>query len=241
MDKPLTIVAVSNMLGDVFDCALLLGYRVARIVLNQPEVVRERTLGLADRLRMLPEAPEVVDIANFRPVADEACFVGTTSPARAALVDELATRFGLRCVSLVHPSAVVSRFARIGHGVFVGAGSVIGPNVMLGEHAFINRGVTVGHDTRVGAYARLQPGCNVGGHVEIGAGVLVGMGACVIEELVVGEGSTVTAGAVVTRDVPPGSMVAGARALTKARGERLAAGGERPAAGGEPSAEEATP
>lgn len=209
MDRNLTVIAVSNMLGDFFDCAMLLGWRVRRIVLNQPEVVRERTIGLQERLAMLPAPPEVIGLEAFRPEPGEACFVGTTSPARGALVRELDDRFGLRCVSLVHPTAIVSRFARVGHGVFVGAGAVIGPNTELQEHAFVNRGVTVGHDTVIGAFARLQPGCNVGGHVRIGRGVMVGMGASVIEELVVGDDAVVAAGAAVIRDVPAGALVAG--------------------------------
>jgi len=220
MPQPLTVIAVSNMLGDIFDCALACGHVVRRLVLNQAEVVRERTLSYRDRLAMLPEPPEVIDLAAFAPAPGEACFLGTTAPGRAALVEDLKARFDLRFVNLVHPSAVVSPFAVLGQGVFVNAGSVVGPNAVLADHVFVNRGVTIGHDTRVGAFSRLQPGCNVGGHVEIGEGVTVGMGACVIEERLVGAGSTIAVGAVVTRDVPPGVLVAGARALaTKTRSE----------------------
>lgn len=212
---PLTVIAVSNMLGDIFDCALALGLDVRRIVLNQPEVVRERTIGYRERLAMLPREPEVIELEQFQPAPGEACFIGTTSPQRGALVDLLVARHGLRFATLVHPSAVVSPFARLGEGVFVNAGSVIGPNTVLADHVFVNRGVTVGHDTRVGAYARLQPGCNVGGHVEIGAGVMIGMGACVIEERVVGAGSVVAAGAAVIADVPAGVLVAGVPAAVR--------------------------
>lgn len=212
---PLTVIAVSNMLGDIFDCALALGLSIRRIVLNQPEVLRDRTISWRDRLGMLPEAPEVLELAAFAPVPGEAVVIGTTSPKRDALVAQLDARFRLDFVTLVHPSATVSPFARLGRGVFVNAGAVIGPNAALGDHVFVNRGVTVGHDTRVGAWTRLQPGCNVGGHVDIGAHVMVGMGANVIEELVVGERSVVAAGSAVIADVPPGVLVAGVPAAVR--------------------------
>ena len=50
---PLTVIAVSNMLGDIFDCALALGLVIRRVVLNQPEVLRARTISYRDRLGML--------------------------------------------------------------------------------------------------------------------------------------------------------------------------------------------
>lgn len=229
---PLTVIAVSNMLGDIFDCALALGLVIRRVVLNQPEVLRERTISYRDRLGMLPQVPEVFDLADYAPDPGEACVIGTTSPKRDALVAELVAAYGLcpagaqasesdvapaglRFVTLVHPSATVSPFARLGRGVFVNAGAVIGPNAQLDDHVFVNRGVTVGHDTRVGAWTRLQPGCNVGGHVRIGAGVMVGMGANVIEELVVGDGSVVAAGAAVIADVPERVLVAGVPAAVR--------------------------
>lgn len=225
---PLTVIAVSNMLGDIFDCALALGLVIRRIVLNQPEVLRERTISYRDRLGMLPQAPEVLDLADYAPEPGEACVIGTTAPKRDALVAELVAAYGLcpedapplaptglRFVTLVHPSATVSPFARLGRGVFVNAGAVIGPNAQLEDHVFVNRGVTVGHDTRVGAWTRLQPGCNVGGHVRIGAGVMVGMGANVIEELVIGDGSVVAAGAAVIADVPERVLVAGVPAAVR--------------------------
>lgn len=221
---PLTVIAVSNMLGDLFDCALALGLEVRRIVLNQPEAVRERTISYRDRLSMLPVPPEVLMLDDYTPTPGEACVIGTTSPKRDALVAELEARWGvredaagpgLRFVTLVHPSATVSRFARLGRGVFINAGVVIGPNAVLADHVFVNRGVTVGHDTRVGAWTRLQPGCNVGGHVQIGAGVMVGMGASVIEELVIGANSVIAAGAAVIADVPERVLVAGVPAAVR--------------------------
>jgi len=200
---------VSNMLSDVFDCALALGHQITRVVRNQPEVLRDRTKPATARIGALPGPADLIDIADFRPEAGEIYALGTTSPGRAALVAELATRFGITCATLVHPRAYVSPLARLEAGVFVGALSVVGPGATLETHVFVNRGVTIGHDTTVGAYARLQPGCNVAGHIHIGAFTTIGMGACVIEEREIGARATVGAGAVVVRDVAEGAKVMG--------------------------------
>jgi acetyltransferase-like isoleucine patch superfamily enzyme len=49
-------------------------------------------------------------------------------------------------------------------------------------------------------------------HTRIGRHCFVGAGAIVLPGVTVGDGSIVAAGAVVTRDVPPGSIVAGSPA-----------------------------
>lgn len=213
----LVVFGVSNFLGDILDCAHALGHRVTKVVMNQPEVLRERTKGVAERLAMLPEPPAIVALDDYRPGDGEIHCLGTTSPRRGDLVALLDQRFGLTMTTLGHPAAWVSPFATIGRGVFIGAGTVVAPGAVLGDHVILNRAVSVGHDTVVEAYARLQPGCNVGGHVRIGAGCTIGMGATVIEELVIGAGSIVAAGAVVLRDVEAGVMVAGVPAVIKKR------------------------
>lgn len=211
----LVIFGLSNMLGDVFDCALALGHDITRIVTNQPQELRPRTKSLEQRLALLPRPPEVVPLEHFTVEADCLFVLGTTSPARGDLARLLADRHGIRLSTLIHPTAYVSPLARLGDGVFIGARAVIGPAAEIGDGVFVNRAATVGHDTVVEAFARLQPGCNVGGHVRIGARTTIGMGANVIEELVIGCDAMVAAGAVVLKDVPPAMLVAGVPAQVK--------------------------
>jgi sugar O-acyltransferase (sialic acid O-acetyltransferase NeuD family) len=213
----LVIVGVSNMLGDVFDCALALGFDDLLVVTNAEEAVRPRTRSFRDRIADLPADVRVAvqRLDEYRPVQGDERFLGTTAAGRHQLVRELRERFGAGLVSLVHPSAYVSPLASLADGVFVGAGSVIGPSAVLHQCVFINRAASVGHDTVVGPYARVQPGANVGGHVRIGAFVTVGIGASVIEETHIGDGAVVAAGAAVIADVEAGRLVAGVPAASK--------------------------
>jgi carbonic anhydrase/acetyltransferase-like protein (isoleucine patch superfamily) len=65
-----------------------------------------------------------------------------------------------------------------------------GPPLAIADH------VTIGHRAVIHG-------------LEIGRGSLIGMGAIILEGVRVGAGSIVGAGAVVTKDVPPGTVVAG--------------------------------
>lgn len=211
----LVIFGVSNMLGDIFDCALALGLTPSLVVMNMPEITRPRTKSVTDRIMRLATPPRIVQLEEFSPQEGECYFLGTTSPQRQKLVEDVRSRFGITCCTLVHPTAYVSPLSRLANGVFIGAGTVIGPGAELGEHVFVNRKVSVGHDTMVEPYVRLQAGCNIGGHVRVGYGATVGMGATVIEELEIGPGAVIAAGAVIIRDVPERALVAGVPAKVK--------------------------
>jgi len=214
----LVIFGVSNILSDLFDCALANGLALGKVVIDQPEECGERDISLTARLAALEGVcvpPAVEHIDDFKPASGELYLLGPTTPTRAALANKLTERFGLHFHALIHPSAYVSPLATLAEGVFVGANSVIGPGARLAEHVFINRGVTIGHDTHIGAFSRIQPGSNLGGLSHIGRGVTVAIGATLIERLVVGDHAFIGAGAVATADVPSNVLVVGIPAKFK--------------------------
>jgi len=104
-------------------------------------------------------------------------------------------------------------FVSIGHGSWVGPGSVIsgnggvdiGENVMIASHCAIN---TVSHNyCRTDIPMRDQGlSCDP---VLIGDDVWIGIGAIILQGIRIGHGSIIGAGAVVTRDIPPFSIAMG--------------------------------
>lgn len=212
MKPSLVIFGVSNILSDVFDCALANGLDIAKVVRDLPEETGERDKSVAERIAALAplgQYPGVEDLDEFQPQDGELYILGPTTPTRAALASKLERLFGLTFATLVHPTAFVSPLASLSPGVFVGSNSVIGPGARLAPHVFINRGVTVGHDTQIGAFSRLQPGSNVGGLSVYGRGVTIGIGATVIERVIIGDNAFVGAGAVALSDIPPNVLVVG--------------------------------
>lgn len=214
----LVIFGDSNILSDLFDCAMANQLPIAHVVPHFAEAITPRSQTLAQRLAALAQHglfPTVVALDEFAPEPGQYYLLGPTTPTRVVLARELARRFALEFTTLVHPSAYVSPLATLGQGVFVGANSVIGPGACLADHVFVNRGVTIGHNTHIGPFSRVQPGSNVGGLSRIGAGVTVGIGATLVERLVVGDGAFIGAGAVVTADVAAHVLVVGVPAKFK--------------------------
>lgn len=111
--------------------------------------------------------------------------------------------------SLVHPTAIVSRYAKLERGVLLVAGSVINVDVFIGECSIINTSATVDHDCTIGAFVHISPGANIAGGVSVGDRSWIGAGAVVKENIKIGADALVGAGAVVINDVPDGSTVVG--------------------------------
>jgi len=116
---------------------------------------------------------------------------------------------GKSLITIIHPRATVSASARVGDGVFLGAGGIIAPDAAVAQGAIVNHGAIIDHDCRVGAWAHIAPGAVLGGAVQIGEGCLVGAGAVVLPGLSVGDWAIIGAGAIVTKDVAAGVTVVG--------------------------------
>lgn len=120
--------------------------------------------------------------------------------------------------TLVHPTAVVSRFAEIRRGVIVHPLSCVGPGVVIGDHVQLFGQSFVGHDTRVRNYAYLANGARISSFVTLDEGAYIGMGASVREFVQVGKWAIVGMGAVVLENVEPHTTVVGVPAREIRRG-----------------------
>ncbi|ABK44810.1 pilin glycosylation protein PglB [Magnetococcus marinus MC-1] len=116
---------------------------------------------------------------------------------------------GLRAVTVVHPAATVSPWARLGAGSFVAARAVVQVDALVGEAVVVNTAAVVEHDCQLADGVQIAPGAVLGGGVEVGARSLVGMHAVVKMVVRIGADVTVGMGAVVLHGVGDGARVVG--------------------------------
>ncbi|MDO5104882.1 acetyltransferase [Capnocytophaga sp.] len=109
----------------------------------------------------------------------------------------------------IHPTAVISKFSKIGKGTVVMANAVVNPEAEIGEHCIINTGAIVEHECKIANFAHISPNASLAGNVEIGEGTHIGIGACVIQGVKIGKWATIGAGAVIIRDIPDFATVVG--------------------------------
>lgn len=133
--------------------------------------------------------------------------VGNTE-IRAEMVASI-EKLGLRQDSIIDPTAVLSRLAKVGNLTFVGAGAIINPCANIGKGCIINTGAIIEHECVIGDYTHIAPGAVLAGNVQVGERSFVGANASVKQGVKIGSGVTVGAGAVVLCEITDGEVWVG--------------------------------
>lgn len=121
----------------------------------------------------------------------------------------------LPLATLIHPSAIVSAFAKIEPGTVVCAGAVINMDASIGQGCIINTAASVDHDCILEDCVHISPGAHLAGGVQVGARSWIGIAASVRQKTCIGCEVTVGVGAVVVKDVNDGETVIGVPAKSK--------------------------
>jgi sugar O-acyltransferase (sialic acid O-acetyltransferase NeuD family) len=132
---------------------------------------------------------------------------------------ELALDQGLTPLTVCHPSAHCSPWARLGGGSVLYPAAVVNAGAVLGVNVIVNTGAIVEHDCVIGDHAHIATGARLTGDVRVGDGAHIGAGATVRQSLSIGEGAVVGVGAAVVKDVAPWTVVVGVPARVVDRRE----------------------
>lgn len=114
-----------------------------------------------------------------------------------------------RFATIIHPTAVISKFAKIGYGVSIQPCVSVGPNVTIGNHIQIFAQSLIGHNSTLDDYSYVANNACVGALVHLKEGTYLGTNCSLVENVTIGKWSLVGIGTVVLKDVPPYTKVVG--------------------------------
>jgi len=114
---------------------------------------------------------------------------------------------GLVSPTIFHPSASVSKSAKIGNGCYIGANASVNRNCIIGDFSIVNTNASLDHDSQLGNFSSLNPNSAIGGNVKIGNDVTIGMSASIRNGISIGNNSFIKMGGIITEDVESNTKI----------------------------------
>jgi acetyltransferase EpsM len=114
-----------------------------------------------------------------------------------------------RFATIIHPTAVVAKTAKIGFGVCIQPFVSVGPNTQIGNHVHIFAQSLVGHGAKLEDYSYVANNACIGADVILKEGAYLGTNATTLEYVTLGKWSLCGIGSVVLKDVEDYGKVVG--------------------------------
>jgi sugar O-acyltransferase (sialic acid O-acetyltransferase NeuD family) len=103
--------------------------------------------------------------------------------------------------TIIHPSAIISEWVKIGEGSVITAGTILTCNISIGKHAHLNLQTTIGHDCTIGDFFTTAPAANISGNCLFGECVYFGTNSSVRQGVQICDNVTIGMGGVVVKDI----------------------------------------
>lgn len=125
------------------------------------------------------------------------------SPNNYKSREEIINQFNpsLQLTTIIHPSAQVSKYAKIGKHVLIMANVVVSADAEIKDHSIILPNTTIHHDTIIGEYSLICGNVLIAGNVTIGKNCYIGAGSCVKNGLSIASQTMVGIGSNVIKSV----------------------------------------
>lgn len=118
-----------------------------------------------------------------------------------AIRKELAEKYDVNWVTLIHPSAQIGINVTVEKGTVIMANAVVNAAAVIGKHCIINTGAIIEHDNVIEDYVHISPKAALGGTTRIGTLSHIGIGAALRNNINIYANCVIGAGAVVIKDI----------------------------------------
>lgn len=125
---------------------------------------------------------------------------------RSKMAEKLDKKYN--AINIVHPLAIVSKYAKIGYGNLFEAYTKVANGAIVGNHCILNSFSAINHDQIIGNNVLIAGNVSMAGK-RIGDNSIVADGASIGFKKSVGRNCIVGDGAVVTKDLPDGVIAVG--------------------------------
>ena len=104
-------------------------------------------------------------------------------------------------VTLIHPSATISKFSSIGYGCLIFQNVTISTNVIIEDFVQILPNAVINHDSLISSYCKINTGCNISSEVIVKNYCYLGAGSIIKEKITINSGNLIGMGSVVLKSI----------------------------------------
>lgn len=119
---------------------------------------------------------------------------------RSSLINSLKIPLEKYC-NIIHPSATISEYSKIGIGNVFGPNVNVMPNATIDNHCSFRAGASIGHDCKINSFCYMGPNSTMAGNSVLKNGAHVGPNASILDNKVIGSHSVLGMGSVATKDI----------------------------------------
>ncbi len=143
-----------------------------------------------------------IPLINIKPV------IGVGTPkAKFILIDKF-IKTGLEFETIMHPTCLISPYAKVGKGAVIQSYCIIQPDIKIGDFFTCNDNVQIGHDTVIGNNVHINSNVNISGGANIGNNTFIGVKATIMR-VKIGNNCIVGACSLINKDIPDNSKAKG--------------------------------
>ena len=135
------------------------------------------------------------------------CTIGNASVK--ARIQRNLTEQGVRFETIIDKTAKIAKYTEIGPGCVLYGNVGVSVNCRVGAGVLLNEGVVVGHDTVIGDFTTIMSGTGISGACTIGEEVNIGGHAFIVPGKKIGDKARIAAGSIVFSNVRAGTTVLG--------------------------------
>jgi UDP-perosamine 4-acetyltransferase len=204
MNKEVYLLGVGRSTPVFVDLALDCGYEIAGLYHYNDERTGQENHGY-------PILGSFDDLLNSDIKGKKFMLTMGDNENREEIYEKLITRGGM-VPTVVHPTAIVSRFATISDsGLIVGPYTEIQADTNIGCNTIIRTNVVVCHGVNIGKNCFLSPKCVIGAYTRVEDNVFVGQASTIVSGKAekVGLYAMIGAGSLVTDSVSSNVIVVG--------------------------------
>jgi len=127
---------------------------------------------------------------------------------RAEIIDSFQLPVS-RFATIVHPKAIISKYATIGYNTLIMAGVAINIDVTIHNHVIVMSNTVIHHEGCIEDYTIIGSGVIVAGNTRIGNNCYVASGSNLTNSITIGDKTMIGLGSNVLKDVGADQRIAG--------------------------------